>query len=181
MSTLWFPLGFILTVLLSQCTGSGFLSFQHPDELPRLMVQRLDWMDEVARVKQASSLPVTDAKREAALLTVMEQEGAQANIPLKAVRSFFSGQMEAAKQYQVEWLAKHPQATQTKAQLPDLNTTVRPALDDIGKRMLTALAQARQSNSPSPIITSAQLRLTQAGYSQAVIKHALKGLETGLR
>lgn len=42
-------------LVLPGCGGSSTSG-----ELPRLMVERLGWMDQVARAKQARSLPVDD-------------------------------------------------------------------------------------------------------------------------
>lgn len=93
----------LLVLLLGACAVPG----AGPRSLPQLMVQRLGWMDEVAQVKQARSLPVTDAKREAELLDAMERAGAEKGLPAEVVRAFFSGQIEAAKVVQREWLARH--------------------------------------------------------------------------
>lgn len=145
------------------------------------MVERLGWMDEVARVKLAKSLPVTDAKREAELLHAMEQEGARAGLPKAAVRAFFAGQMDAAKRYQEEWLKAHAGLKEDAASLPDLAKTVRPALDGIGKQMIAALVAARRdSDAVWDAIAAGRAALDRAGYSQAVQAPAIRGLELGL-
>lgn len=146
----------------------------------QLMVERLSWMDEVAAVKQAKHLPITDAPREAELLKAMEQKGAAAGIPTQAIRGFFIGQMSAAKTYQTEWLKDHPAAA--SQDLPDLGKTVRPALDQISTRMITTLAALRSAgqDSQDSSLREAREALKQAGYSQNVITSAITGLEAGL-
>ncbi|HEY1053039.1 MAG TPA: chorismate mutase [Prosthecobacter sp.] len=167
-------LGLLLCLLSASCAAPG-------GKLPRLMVERLNWMDEVAQVKQAKNLPVTDAKREAELLLAMEKKGAARGLPAPAVRAFFSGQIDAAKQVQTEWLQAHPTVPATKDALPDLATTVRPALDAIGDKMLSALVSARANNNAPETLGAVRAQMTHAGYPSAVITPALNGLETALK
>lgn len=163
-------------------TGCSSAFKPAPGGLPDLVVERLGWMDEVARVKQAKSLPVTDARREAELLDAMAREGAQQGLPEHAVRAFFSGQIEAAKHYQREWLAQHAHEPVVPGQtLPDLATTVRPALDAIGKNMLASLASARRGNDPAGIVADVRAQLAKAGYAAAVRQAAVTGVEEGLK
>ena len=148
----------------------------------KLMVKRLDWMDDVARVKQARSLPITDPVREAELLRAMEKRGVASGLPAVAVRPFFAGQMTAARQYQKEWLTQHPGSNlhMKQSPLPDLVKTVRPALDEIGTEMIAALVKARRTDDEAAIISSALTQLTNAGYSATVINPAIQGLKAGL-
>ena len=168
---------------LASCSGWGIRSASSEREaLPRLMVERLEWMDEVARVKLARSLPVTDARREAELLDAMEKLGAASALPAAAVRPFFSGQMEAAKRYQEEWLKAHAGMKETSTPVPDLAKTVRPALDEIGRKMIVALARARRHpEEAADIVHTATEHLARSGCSQAVIASAIQGLESGLK
>ena len=149
--------------------------------LPQLMGQRLGWMDLVAQAKQARGLPVNDPRREAELLAAMTKLGAEAGVPSKAVKSFFAGQMQAAKVRQEEWMSAHPPAGQRGKPAPDLAKTIRPALDQIGRRMIARLAEARASHNPEPLLADARRQLAAAGCSEAVITPALRGLEEGLR
>lgn len=162
-----------LALLLSACSS-------HPS-LPALMVKRLDWMDDVAEAKRAKGLPITDPKREAELLRSMMQRGDAAGLNDESVRLFFSGQMQAAKVRQEEWLRQHP--TATTAQPPDLATTIRPALDKIGTQMIEQLAEETRHRTPletAVLLTKARNQLLQAGYSEAVVKPAVKGLKDAL-
>ena len=167
-----------IPLLLASCAG---ISLSSPQALPRLIVQRLTWMDKVARVKQAKKLPVTDTKREAELLDAMSKQGAALGIPASATRAFFIGQMDAAKRYQEAWMCAHVTDKLGNTPLPDLAKTVRPALDDIGRQMLATLASARALQHHSIIVAEARDRLQRAGYSHDVIAAAVSGLEDGLR
>ena len=164
----------VLVLLLSACSS--------PKTLPALMVERLNWMDEVAEAKRSKGLPITDPVREAELLRTMTQRGVAAGVQAERVRCFFTGQMQAAKARQEEWLREHPSATTRK--VPDLTGTVRPALDKISAQMIDQLAlDTRIVNSPAGMLTlaDAQDRLTRAGYSKAVIEPARKGLRQALK
>ena len=145
------------------------------------MVKRLDWMDDVAAVKQVKSLPITDPVREAELLRAMTQRGVAAGLPAESVRRFFTGQMQAAKVLQEEWLRQHPQGVTSYTRLPDLSKTVRPALDETGRQMIASLAQPRSPAEAAEVVSAARARLTRAGYSAAVMQPALAGLEAGLQ
>lgn len=166
-------LSWVLALVLSSCASSK--------TLPALMVQRLGWMDEVAEAKRAKGLPITDPVREAELLRTMTQRGVAAGVQAERVRSFFTGQMQAAKVRQEEWLRQHPSATTRK--VPDLTGTVRPALDKISAQMIDQLALKTRSMSSLSVrltLSDAQARLTRAGYSAAVIEPAMKGLRQAL-
>lgn len=170
------PLAALLTL-----TGCGSPHASAPATLGKLMVQRLGWMDKVAKVKQARSLPIADPAREAQLLAAMEKLGAKSGLPAQPVRQFFTGQINAAKQRQQEWLAQHSTGPKpTTENLPDLAQTVRPALDSIGSQMIAALAAARRSGHPELAVNSARLQLTRAHYSEKVIAPALEGLQAAL-
>lgn len=151
-----------------------------PKTLPSLMVERLNWMDEVAMAKQVRSLPITDPVREAELLRTMTQRGVAAGLKAESVQRFFTGQMVAAKVVQEEWLQQHPQGVTSDVMVPDLNMTVRPALDAIGQKMIASLAQPRTPAASAAILVEAGQRLARAGYSKAVSQPALQGLEAGL-
>ena len=175
------PLLVVLLSILVGCT-TPFARHASPSSLPKLMADRLAWMDEVARVKHARSLPINDPKREAELLDAMEQRALAMDLPASAVRAFFTGQINAAKRLQFEWIASHasPPSSATEP-LSDLARTIRPALDEIGTRMLEALKKARASNTSEAIIVQARQALMRAGYSESIVAPAIAGLEAGLK
>lgn len=153
---------------------------QTQDPLVNLTLERLSWMDEVAEVKRAKSAPVADPAREEALLKAMEQKAAEAKLSPTHVRAFFQGQIEAARAFQEEWLAR-PQPAEWKTRpVPDLTREVRPQLDAIGTRILEQLSQPRTSDQKAAMLAQAQQAMQQKGYSKAVIQPALRGLAAGL-
>jgi chorismate mutase-like protein len=161
-----------LALILSACSSRR--------SLPALMVERLNWMDEVAMAKQVKSLPITDPVREAELLNSMTKRGVEAGLKPDSVRRFFTGQMLAAKVVQEEWLRQHPQGVTSSIKVPNLALTVRPALDEIGRQMIASLAQPRRSGESAAILKAAGKRLARAGYSEVASRPALEGLEAGL-
>lgn len=168
-------------VLLTACVLPRLETSKDARAMAKLLVARLEWMDDVAMVKQIRSLPITDAPREAELLNAMEQRGVAAGIPATAVRAFFAGQITAAKRCQEEWLQEHPKGTLEYVMLPDLGKTVRPALDEISGEMIERLAGLRASGAETAgVLNEARGRLQRAGYSEAVIRAALEGLAGGL-
>lgn len=174
------PLLFIACLAVVHLTSCAVLQSSHSDDLPALICQRLAWMDEVAQIKLARGLPVTDAKREEELLKAMEGKGRVAGLPSSVTRLFFAGQIEAAKAYQTQWMKRMSRPKAKPSELPDLATVVRPALDAIGQRMIVALVKARAGREQQAIIDRAQQRLQRAGHSPEVIAPAMAGLKSGL-
>lgn len=167
----------LVSLLLTHCASL----VSERSSLPALMVERLHWMDEVAQVKQARGLPVADQKREAELLDAMTKQGIQAGIPEQATRAFFLGQINAAKRYQEAWLRSHAMPSSDTTPLPDLAQTVRPALDEIGRRMIESLAKTRKTAPRANTIADGAACLTRAGFAREVVEAAVRGLEDGLR
>lgn len=97
-------------------------------------------MPGVAQAKWNRRLPITDAKREKALLEKMVAEGVAAGLPAGFVSTFFEAQMTAAKLVQeqafAEWTAQqHPPFSEA----PDLERDIRPRIDDLNRQMIAAL------------------------------------------
>ena len=170
----------LMMLVLMGCVSRGDLMREGADLLPELIVERLSWMDEVAMVKRVQGLPVADGVREAALLDAMEVLGADVGLSSGVVRSFFSGQIRAAKVFQEEWLKASSGSRVGVGALPDLGKTVRPELDAIGRRMIAALAKSRESGRALEILRASRERLIREGYSQGVIEAVIEGLAGGL-
>lgn len=171
----------LMLLMMTGCVSMGPLACRDARTMGKLVVARLDWMDEVAMVKQVRSLPVTDAPREAELLVAMEKRGVTAGIPAAAVRAFFAGQITAAKVVQVEWIQAHPDGMRECVLMPDLAKTVRPALDEISGKMIACLARLRTSGmSVDDVVNDAERRMQRAEYSEKVRAAVVKGLRGGM-
>lgn len=169
---------FIAVFLLASCSSPTPFAVDPANRLAQLVAARLDWMDEVAAIKRERGQPIVDARREAALLDAMAAKGRAAGLPAKAVRGFFTGQMEAAKECQRRYLAEF---RAEKRHLPDLDSEIRPALDRIGGRMIQVLAQARAANVKVEAAQKEVRReLLKHRYPESVIRPALQGLAAGL-
>ena len=112
----------------------------HLRELCTLIAQRLELMPGVARAKWNRKLPITDLKREQALLEKMVADGVVGGLPAEFVTSFFQAQMTAARLVQerafAEWTTQqHPPFPDA----PDLERDIRPRIDDLNRQMLAAL------------------------------------------
>lgn len=147
--------------------------------LSGLIIERLGWMDEVAEVKRAKGTPVADPQREEALLQAMEKQAQAAGLNPKVIRAFFEGQIEAAKAFQIEWLARPKPAEWETRPLPDLAKEVRPELDAIGQRMIDALAEVQLAKAGKADLNVCQEALMKAGFSETVISFVMAGVRAG--
>lgn len=174
----------VLCALLLALTGCSTTGFRHPGPAHRLaglLLERLEWMDEVAAVKQERGLPIVDAKREAELLRAMEAQAVQAGLPATSARCFFTGQMEAAKECQRLSLLPGSPLRFRGHKLPDLQNGLRPELDRIGREMIATLVEARRQGIPASKAAPAARRLLAAHrFPESVIQPALQGLAAGL-
>lgn len=169
-----------MLVCLVTLISHGWADEKAVSPLVSLVVERLAWMDEVAEIKRAKGTPVADPVREEALLQAMEKQAGEAGLSAGQVRQFFAGQILAARAFQEDWLSR-PTPDEWKGRpLPDLATDVRPRLDDIGRRMISALAANRKPEEASVIIRQAREALQRAGYTEVVIDHVATGLKAGL-
>lgn len=136
------------------------------DRLPDLIALRLTIATEVALAKHATGAPVHDPAREAALLTAIIEQGLQRGLPAAEVETFFSAQIAASRQVQVELLAAWADGTPLPDHAPlDLRADIRPRLDALTPRMLDALATQRSST----IAETTARQLAASGFSPAVI------------
>jgi chorismate mutase-like protein len=171
---------FVAALGLMLLAGCSLMQSHRSKDLPDLVVERLGWMHEVAHIKQRHHLPVTDPKREAELLAAMTAKGVAAGLPADATRRFFAGQITAAKIFQEQWMKRMSRPKASLSSPADLAKIVRPALDDIGTRMIEALVVARQRHDHRQIIEQTRTRLQRAGHGPEVTGAALAGVEAGL-
>jgi ABC-type amino acid transport substrate-binding protein len=99
-----------------------------------LLARRLELMPLVGAIKTRLSLPIEDLAREREVLAATTRKAVQLGLPEQPVRELFSLQIE---------LSKAVQRRQSMASSLDLGSQIRPALDELGERILQALVQAR--------------------------------------
>jgi chorismate mutase len=105
---------------------------------------RLLLMDDVARFKWNAKLPITDPRREAALLERSTASAVALGLPEDYARRVLAAQIEASRTIQAALLDRWRKADQGKFRdVPDLATVQRPAIDRATATFLEALAAAQ--------------------------------------
>jgi chorismate mutase-like protein len=111
------------------------------DRLLRLMAQRLALMHDVARWKWNARQPVTDSKRERALLQSVVARGQDKGLEPDLVRLFFAAQIKAARLVQQadfdRWKASKQQSFADTTSLAML----RQRIDEVNRELIHALAE----------------------------------------
>jgi cyclohexadienyl dehydratase len=98
-----------------------------------LLARRLEFMPLVGAIKAQHNLPVEDLPREREVVAATAVAAARLGLPAQPVADLFALQISLSK------------ALQRRQKLPsslDLATQIRPALDQLGERILEALVQA---------------------------------------
>jgi cyclohexadienyl dehydratase len=101
-----------------------------------LMVARLELMRPVGQWKKHHRLPVQDVAREQRVLDATVDEAQRLGIDAQSARHLFALQIESARAIQQRVIDSKERSLQP---LRDLNSDLRPALDRIGKELLTAI------------------------------------------
>ena len=112
---------------------------QDIDRIVELTVQRRAAMRDVAAWKWVHQLPINDPERERELLERMRAQGRVLGIEPEALADFFELQMKWARREQRRAFVEWEKSGAPTAAARDLNTELRPALDDIGSELLRAL------------------------------------------
>jgi cyclohexadienyl dehydratase len=106
------------------------------DHLSDLLARRMAFMPLVAGAKAKAGLPIEDLAREQIVLDATVQSARRLSLPEAPIRELFALQIE---------LAKALQGRKTEATELQLGSQIRPALNELGERILSALAGARQA------------------------------------
>ena len=111
-----------------------------PNELKDAIAARLLLMDDVARYKWNHSLPVVDAEREAALLERATAGAVALGLPESYARRVLAAQIDASRAIQTQLVSGWQRDAQPPfANVPDLTTVQRPAIDSATRRLLDQL------------------------------------------
>jgi cyclohexadienyl dehydratase len=103
------------------------------DHLSDLLARRLAFMPLVAEIKAKAGLPIEDLPREKQVLAASEQQAQKLGLRAESARRFFALQIELAKAVQ----RRRHEPTEL-----DLARQIRPALNELGDRILDALGAA---------------------------------------
>jgi chorismate mutase len=108
--------------------------------LSDLIEQRLALMEEVSKAKWNTRSAIEDPEREQKVLQDVEAKAKQADLPSEWVQHFFRLQIEAAKLVQYQLFSQWRNSNQKNfSQTMDLNSQIRPQLDQITVAILAAL------------------------------------------
>jgi chorismate mutase len=125
----------VLLMLGAWCAAASPLT-----DLKSAIAARLLLMDDVARYKWNHAQPIVDPEREAALLQRIAGEAVALGLPRDYARRVIAAGIDASRTLQLELVAdwqrqQHPPF----ADVPDLTTVQRPAIDAATRRLLEAL------------------------------------------
>jgi cyclohexadienyl dehydratase len=120
------------------CSSANAAQFESPQDsvnrVIELIAQRLELMPHVGQWKKAHDIPILDAPREQQVLDSTVAQARQLGIDQDGARHLFALQIELARDVQTRVVVPDERLT-----LRDLNSDLRPALDRIGKRLLTSI------------------------------------------
>jgi cyclohexadienyl dehydratase len=101
--------------------------------LTDLLARRMAFMPLVAAAKAKQGLPIEDLPREKVVLDAAAASARKAGLPEAASQAFFALQIE---------LSKAVQRRSVEPATLDLTQQIRPALNELGERILAAVAEA---------------------------------------
>lgn len=120
-------------------TGSVFLSaVERESRLVAAMAARIELMPQVAAWKHRRGQPVLDPVREAAVLRTWRSEAEALGLAPDSMEEFLRLQIAWARRRQEGLVAAWRASDLLPAEPPDLNTVLRPRLDEVGRDLLAA-------------------------------------------
>jgi chorismate mutase-like protein len=173
MGGVWYSLLAVLWSLSAGCTGEPLerAPVQPPSVLADLVAERLALAREVVWAKYQLGLPILDEEREKKVIDRMEQRAIELELDPILVRRFFTAQMAASRQLQVECLEEWKTTLLFPQQTPmDLQRQIRPLLDEMGEAILQNL---NDDNLATLSTVQARMFLREMGFSPQVIDLAL--------
>jgi chorismate mutase len=106
-----------------------------------LVSQRLALAEPVAQWKWINHRPITDERREAALLAEVAKRAQAAGVDPEFAREFFQDQIDASKDVQNALFEQWRKLRPPEGPAPDLATRTRPQLDRLTQSMIAALGR----------------------------------------
>lgn len=153
------------------------------EPLRDLMAARLALMPDVARHKWNQHAAIEDLPREQKIIGSLQEQALALGVPATWAETFFRAQIEAAKQIQREHFALWQANQQGKfAEVPDLDTVIRPQLDELTKQLLRQLATswpALLDAGQQPRIAQSMRTLESSMISTCAVKMAIAPLIDG--
>ena len=142
-----------------------------------LIARRLDLARDVAWAKFHTGAPVYDPGRERAVLQALVAKATEAGISPSLAAIFFTAQIAASRQVQIELIDGWKGGATKPATRPlDLQRDIRPRIDSLSEQLLAALAVRPSRPVDLASLTAVQMSLRARGYSAAVASLAAQGL-----
>ena len=114
------------------------------EKLLRLITQRLLIAHDVARWKWNKKQAIEDIKREQELLSKLNQQAIKYGLDADTITNFFQAQITASKLIQTADFQKwQQQGIKSFDDVPDLNRSIRPSLDQLNTEFLSVLAKLK--------------------------------------
>ncbi|GAB4185275.1 MAG: hypothetical protein Tsb0015_02100 [Simkaniaceae bacterium] len=114
---------------------------QQLDQLLGLLQKRLELMNDVAKWKWNNTYPIEDLSREKAMLETVAKQAEELGLNPDQAKEIFQAQFNAAKIVQINAFEKWVEAdVDLVDNAPDLNTDLRPQIDNINKEIMQQLA-----------------------------------------
>jgi chorismate mutase-like protein len=108
-----------------------------------LLARRFAFMPQVAALKARQNLPVEDLVREREVQGAVSASAQRLGLPIEPVERLFALQIS---------LSKAVQRRQSEPSALDLSAQVRPALTELGERILDGLVEARAARQLSTLV-----------------------------
>lgn len=162
--------GFLQTLRTHWCGGETHATPPPLSALFAYLDLRLALMPAVADYKRRFNMPVTDEQQEQAVLKQVATQAREAKLDEQGVQRLFRVQIELAKQVQRAFLRDQPGRLvfPAWAQGLDLTSDIRPALLELGARIVSELVHA----APTLPERDALLRLAETEISASVLSVA---------
>ena len=147
---------------------------QKVDRLLQLMQQRLILQHYVARWKWNQRSPIEAPQREKELLAQLQQQAMAYSLEPNVVSAFFQSQIDAGKLIQItdfqNWVQE---GVQSFHNVPSLNLTIRPLLDQLSSEFLSVLAAL------TPVLDSPKVKELIQSRCQTILQG--DGIDTTVR
>jgi cyclohexadienyl dehydratase len=170
--TLW--LGFACAALARASTPQTYSDpAAQVMQASTLMAERLQLMQDVAAWKLVHQLPVQDVQRERQVLQATVRRARALGIEPVAAERLFELQIELARRLQQDAIARWRTTATTPTRLRNLDTELRPLLDQLGTRLLQALYLAL------PELQSPEFRTDVASLAAPLLAAGLTPREAG--
>ncbi len=140
---------FIILAAISGLLFAGAVAATAGDDLAKaetlfqLINERLSYMKDVAAFKWVNKKPIEDKAREEVVIQKTAEAAGKEGLDVESAKGFFRVQIEAAKviqnQFHDTWKKN---GFPRDAKFADLKTEIRPALIDLGNRILAQIKAA---------------------------------------